>query len=136
VGYVNRSGKAFAVEVGTGKNFDSDLLLATGMVDLNLFSKLDLSYELTWLELDPDPEHESTWIHVFRASYHFTNDLYVNLFVQTNSVIEKENIQLLAVWRFLPPFGSVQLAYQKGTSEIGTPSEQGDSVFTKLQWVF
>ncbi len=136
VGYDNRSGKSFAVEVGTGKNFDSDVLLATAEVGLNLFSALDLEYEGTWLELDPDPENESTWIHVFRAKYHFTNDLFVNLFWQTNSVIHKENIQLLGVWRFLPPFGSLQVAYQRGTSEIGTPSDQGDSLFTKLQWVF
>jgi hypothetical protein len=56
--------------------------------------------------------------------------------VQTNSAIEKENIQVLAVWRFRPPFGSLQIAYQRGTSEIGKPSEQGDTVFTKLSWVF
>ena len=136
VGYDNRAGKSIAVEVGTGRNFDSDLQLATLEVGLNLLDALNLGYEGTWLQLDPDPEDESTWIHVFRANYHFTNDLYVNLFWQTNSVIEKENIQLLAVWRFRPPFGSVQVAYQRGTSEIGTPSEQGDSVFTKLQWVF
>jgi hypothetical protein len=136
VGYDNRVGKSFAVEVGTGKNFDSDVMLATVEVGLNLIRALDLSYEGTWLELDPDPEGESTWIHVFRAKYHFTNDLFVNLFWQTNSVIHKENIQLLGVWRFLPPFGSLQVAYQRGTSEIGTASDQGDSVFTKLQWVF
>ncbi len=136
VGWDNRAGKFFAVEVGTGKNFDSDLRLATLETGLILFSALDLSYEATWLDLDPDPENESTWIHVFRVNYHFTNDLYVNLFWQTNSVIQKENIQLLAVWRFMPPFGSLQVAYQRGTSEIGTPSDQGDSLFTKLQWVF
>ena len=136
VGYDNRAGKSIALEVGTGKNFDSDLQLATLEVGLTLFSALDLGYEGTWLELDPDPEDESTLIHVFRANYHFTNNLYVNLFWQTNSVINKENIQLLAVWRFMPPFGSLQVAYQRGTSEIGTPSDQGDSVFTKLQWVF
>ncbi len=79
---------------------------------------------------------ESTWIHVLRSSYYFTNDLFVSLFVQTNSVISKENVQLLGVWRFKPPFGSLQIAYQKGTSEIGTPSEQGDTLFTKLSWVF
>ena len=136
MGYDNRAGKFIAVEVGAGKNFDSDLQLATLEVGLTLFSAFNLGYEGTWLELDPDPEDESTWIHVFRAKYHFTNDLYVNLFWQTNSAIDKENIQLLAVWRFRPPFGSVQVAYQRGTSEIGTPSEQGDSVFTKLRWVF
>ena len=48
----------------------------------------------------------------------------------------EENVQLLGVWRFLPPFGSLQIAYQTGTSEIGTASEQDDTVFTKLSWVF
>jgi len=51
-------------------------------------------------------------------------------------VISKENVQLLGVWRFLPPFGSLQIAYQKGTSEIGEMSEQDDTIFTKLPWVF
>jgi len=136
VGYDNRAGRSIFVGVGTGKNFGSDLNLATLELQYRLSKAWELSYELTWLELDPDPEMESTWIHVLRSSYYFTNDLFVSLFVQTNSVISKENVQLLGVWRFKPPFGSLQIAYQKGTSEIGTPSEQGDTLFTKLSWVF
>jgi hypothetical protein len=136
VGYDNRAGRSIVVGVGTGRNFDSDLKLATLELEFRLSKAWDLSYEATWLELDPDPEHESTWIHVLRSSYYFTNDLFVTLFVQTNSAISKENVQVLGVWRFLPPFGSLQVAYQTGTSEIGTVSEQDDTVFTKLSWVF
>ena len=136
VGYDNRAGRSIFVGVGTGTNFDSDLKLATLELQYRLSKAWELSYELTWLELDPDPEMESTWIHVLRSSYYFTNDLFVSLFVQTNSVISKENVQLLGVWRFKPPFGSLQIAYQRGTSEIGAPSEQGDTLFTKLSWVF
>ncbi len=136
VGYDNRAGRSISVGVGTGRNFDSDLKLATLELQYRLSKAWELSYELTWLELDPDPEMESTWIHVLRSSYYFTNDLFVSLFVQTNSVISKENVQLLGVWRFKPPFGSLQIAYQRGTSEIGAPSEQGDTLFTKLSWVF
>ena len=136
VGYDNRAGRSIKVGVGTGRNFDSDLKLVNLELEYRLSKAWDLSYEVTWLELDPDPEMESTWIHVLRSSYYFTNDLYVSLFVQTNSVISKENVQLLGVWRFLPPFGSLQIAYQTGTSEIGTVSEQDDTVFTKLSWVF
>jgi len=135
-GYDNRAGRSIVVGVGTGRNFDSDLELATVEAEFKISDAWDFSYELTWLELDPDPENESTWIHVLRSSYYFTNDLFVSLFVQTNSVISKENVQLLGVWRFKPPFGSLQIAYQKGTSEIGTPSEQGDTLFTKFSWVF
>jgi len=136
VGYDNRAGKAVFVGFGTGTNFDSDLRLLTVELRYRLSKAWDLSYEATRLELDPDPENESTWIHILRSSYYFTNNLFLSLFVQTNSVISKENVQLLGVWRFLPPFGSLQIAYQKGTSEIGAVSEQDDTVFTKLSWVF
>jgi hypothetical protein len=135
-GYDNRQGRSIFLEVGSGINYDSDLLLATLEAEFRISSKWGFQYEVTWLELDPDPELESTWIHVLRSSYYFTNDLFVSLFLQTNSVISKENVQLLGVWRFKPPFGSLQLAYQRGTSEFGEPSEQGDTVFTKLSWVF
>jgi len=135
-GYDNRQGRSAFLEVGTGTNYDSDLLLTTFRAEFRISSAWGFQYEATWLELDPDPELESTWIHVLRSSYYFTNDLFVSLFVQTNSVISKENVQLLGVWRFKPPFGSLQLAYQRGTSEFGEPSEQGDTVFTKLSWVF
>ncbi len=63
-------------------------------------------------------------------------DIFVKLFVQSNSAIDKENVQLLWVWRFKPPFGSLQIAYQRGTSDQGQQSQQGDSFFTKLSWVF
>jgi len=87
VGYDNRAGRSIFVGVGTGTNFGSDLKLAILELQYRLSKAWELSYELTWLELDPDPEMESTWIHVLRSSYYFTNDLFVSLFVQTNSVI-------------------------------------------------
>ena len=136
IGYDNRKGRSVFLEVGSGTNFDSDLTLATLEAEFRISSAWGFQYQATWLELDPDPELESTWIHVFRTNYYFTNNLFATLFVQTNSAIEKENVQLLAVWRFLPPFGSLQVAYQRGTSEMGKPSEQGDTVFTKMSWVF
>jgi hypothetical protein len=98
--------------------------------------RLRLAYSLTRLELDPDPEGDTTWIHVFESRYHFSPDLFLKLFVQTNSAIAKDNVQVLFVWRFKPPFGSFQLAYQRGTSALGEQSDQGDTVFTKLAWVF
>ena len=73
---------------------------------------------------------------MLESRYALSPDLFFKLFVQTNSAIDKENIQALWVWRFKPPFGSLQVAYQRGTSQIGERSEQGDSVFTKLAWVF
>jgi len=73
---------------------------------------------------------------VFDVLYAFHPDLFAKAFIQTNSEIDKENIQVLGVWRFQPPFGSLQLAYQRGTSERGEESQQEDTFFTKLAWVF
>ena len=85
---------------------------------------------------DPDPENETTWIPVFNGVYNFNPDLFIKLFLQTNTAVDKLNIQAVWVWRFKPPFGSFQVAYQRGTSEVGEVSSQGDTLFTKLSWVF
>jgi hypothetical protein len=136
VGWSNRRGRSIDVYASRGVNFDSDLEIYGARAGWRVNDQLRFSYELTKLELDPDPDDESTLIHVFETLYSFNPDLFVKLFVQTNSVIDKENIQLLGVWRFKPPFGSLQVAYQRGTSDQGEQSQQGNSLFTKLSWVF
>ena len=136
VGWSNRSGRSIHVYAGSGFNFDSDLTLFGATVKWPVGDRLRFSYDLTNLDLEPDPDNESTVIHVFETRYSFNPDLFVKLFVQTNSAIDKENIQLLGVWRFEPPFGSLQVAFQRGTSDQGQQSQQGNSVFAKLSWVF
>jgi hypothetical protein len=136
VGWDARDGRSFGVFGSVGRNFDSDLILYGARVNWALGDSFRFGYSLTRLELEPDPEVETTWIHVFETRYAFDPDLFVKLFAQTNSAIDKVNVQVVGVWRFKPPFGSLQLAYQRGTSEAGEVSTQGDTVFTKLSWVF
>jgi hypothetical protein len=45
-------------------------------------------------------------------------------------------LQVVFVWRFQPPFGLVQLAYQKGTAKLGATGEQGHTLFFKVAYVF
>jgi hypothetical protein len=135
-GWDGRDGRSLFAYVGGGENFDSDLLLYGGKAAWVLGDSFRLAYSATRLELDPDPGNETTWIHVVETLYSFSPDLYVKLFVQTNSAIDKLNIQAVGVWRFKPPFGSVQVAFQRGTSEVGEMSDQGNTLFTKLSWVF
>ena len=136
VGWDGRDGRNIFAYAGSGYNFDSDLTIYGFEVQWPFGDSLRLSYDFTRLKLDPDAEAESTTIHVFEALYSFNPDLFVKLFLQTNSAIDKENVQALGVWRFKPPFGSLQVAYQRGTSEQGAVSQQGDTFFTKLSWVF
>jgi len=135
-GWDARDGRQLSAYFGLGRNYDSDLRLYGLRAAWVVGDAWRLGYSLTRLELDPDPEHETTLIHVLDTSYAFTPDLVLKLFVQSNSAIDKVNVQAVGIWRFKPPFGSFQLAYQRGTSEQGQVSTQGDTIFTKLAWVF
>lgn len=136
LGWDGRNGREVSAHVSKGTNFDSDLWLYGAEMRWLIGDKWRFKYEVTRLELDPDPEQETTTIHVFEALYAFNTDMYAKLFVQTNSAISKENVQALWVWRIRPPFGSLQLAYQRGTSEQGRESDQDDTLFSKFSWVF
>jgi hypothetical protein len=135
-GWDARDGRSVYAYVGSGFNFDSDLFMYGADVEWPFGDSFRLTYSLTRLELDPDPDNQTTWIHVFETLYAFNPDLYIKLFVQSNSAIDKLNVQAVGVWRFKPPFGSVQLAFHRGTSEQGEGSEQSNTIFTKLSWVF
>ncbi|MEE9167891.1 MAG: hypothetical protein V3U24_10595 [Candidatus Neomarinimicrobiota bacterium] len=136
LGYDSRAGRSAKISFGLGRNYESDLRRFGTHTTLKVTDAWNASYSLTRLWLDPDPETEGTWIHVLRSSYYINKDFYLKLFYQINSVIDKHNVQAVLAWRFLPPFGSLQIAYQRGTSRFGTSSDQGNSLFTKLSWVF
>lgn len=136
VGYNTREWQSAQVAYSFGRNFDLDFHLWEGSVNFKLTRDLSISYMLERVVFDPDPENESTWIHVIRATNYFTNDLFLKLFYQVNTVIDKSNIQILFVYRFQPPFGSIQIAYQKGTGEFGEKGTQGHTLFLKFAYMF
>ncbi len=136
IGYNTREFNSARLGLEFGRNFDSDFQLWTVGAAYNLTDQLSVEYDLQRLVLDPDPEIETTWIHVARLSQFFTPDLFLRLFYQTNSAIDRNNIQAVFVYRYKPPFGLVQLAYQRGTAEFGERSEQGNTVFLKATVVF
>lgn len=136
IGYNTREWQSVSISYQNGRNFDSDFTLIAGKLRQYLSRNLSLEYTLTNLSLSPDPGNESTWIHVIVANQYFTKDLFLKLFYQINSVIDKRNIQVVFVYRFQPPFGLFQLAYQKGTAKFGEKGVQGHTLFLKLAYVF
>jgi hypothetical protein len=136
VGYNTREYQSARLAYRLGKNFDSDFTLLSGIVKRKLTEELSVEYELTKLSLSPDPENESTWIHIIRGNQTFNKDLFVSFFYQLNSVIDKRNIQAVFVYRFQPPFGLFQVAYQRGTARFGEAGTQGHTLFLKLAYVF
>jgi hypothetical protein len=138
IGYDSRAGRSAEFSYGFGRNYDSNLQLLGGEVFYKLTRAWTASYALTRLWLDPepeDPEDRSTWIHVLRSDFYFNKDLYLKLFYQIHSAIKKQNAQVVLVWRFLPPFGSLQIAYQLGTTRAGIAENGGQSLFGKLSWL-
>jgi len=136
LGYNTREWQSAEVTYSFGKNFDLDFQLVEGKLNYKVTRDFALEYGLTRLVFNPDPEKESTWIHVIRATNYFTKDLFLKVFYQVNSSIDKKNIQVLFVYRFQPPFGLVQLAYQRGTARFGEKGNQGHTLFFKIAYMF
>ena len=136
LGYNTREFQSAVVGFQFGRNFDSDFRLWTAAAGYKVTDGLSVEYELQRLTLDPDPDSESTWIHVVRTNHFFTKDLFLRAFFQTNSAIDRRNIQAVFVYRYKPPFGTIQLAYQRGTADFGQASGQGNTLFLKGTWVF
>ncbi len=135
LGYNTREWQSISFGYQFGRNYDSDFTLLSGRLRQNVTRSLALEYELSKLRYSPDPDAESTWIHVVVANYYFTKDLFLKVFYQVNSAIKKQNPQVVFVYRFQPPFGLVQAAYQKGTSQFGEAGSQGHTVFLKFAYV-
>jgi hypothetical protein len=135
-GYNTREYQSVKAGLRFGRNFDSDFRLWTAGARRKVSDSLSLEYELERLSLDPDPARRSTWIHVLRASQSFTKDLYLRVFFQTNTAIDRRNLQAIFVYRYRPPFGTIQAAYQRGTAEFGQRSDQGSTLFVKVTTVF
>lgn len=136
LGYNTREWQSAEINYSIGRNFDLDFRLLECGVNYKFSEDLAVSYLLTRLKFIPDPDSASTWIHVVRATNYFSKDIFIKLFYQLNSSIDKKNIQLLFVYRFQPPFGSLQIAYQKGTARFGERGNQGHSLFVKLAYMF
>jgi hypothetical protein len=135
-GYNTREWESVALSYTFGKNFDSDFTLVGASISHKLNSDLSLTYMLSKLSLRPDPSGQSTWIHSLYATQYFHKDLFLKLFFQTNSAIDKRNLQIVFAYRFQPPFGLIQLVYQKGTGRLGEKGDQGHTVFFKVAYVF
>jgi hypothetical protein len=136
VGYNTREYESVRTGVEVGRNFDADFVLWTASARHKITSALSTEYSLERLTLDPDPQHQRTWIHVLRTDQFFTKDLFLRVFFQTNSAIDRKNAQVVFVYRYLPPFGTIQVAYQRGTAAFGQRSTQGDTLFLKATTVF
>ena len=106
----------------------------------------DLYYNIAKYWFHPSEAEDNSLIHYARTTYYVNKDLYVKLFYQTKHSFDRgfpdtdlnllrKNLQLVFVWRILPPFGSVQLAYQEGSTLYTETDDNVKTLFCKLSWV-
>lgn len=115
-----------------GDNFDRDFNLVSGGGRIKVFQNLSLSYTANWLNFEPDPDNNSTFINVLTANYNFTNDLWLKVFAQNNTQNKNRYFYGMLGWRFKPPFGALYLIYSHDKYEKGIP--KSDNVFLKLTY--
>lgn len=136
VGYNTREFQHARAGIQFGRNFGSNFHLVTVGGAYKVTPELSVEYDLQRAVFHPDPESRTTWIHIARLNQFFTPNLFLRVFFQTNSSIDRRNIQAVLVYRYLPPFGTLQLAFQRGTAEFGERSDQGSTLFLKGTAVF
>ncbi len=143
----NKKGMSLSFAYIIGHNYDRDLEKVSGGIDLKILDGWNLSYHFDKHWFSPADPDDNSWIHYIRTTYYINKDLYFKLFYQskyrflrewTNPKFEllRNTIQIVFVWRFLPPFGSLQLAYQEGSTRYTDEEGQGRTLFAKLSWVF
>ena len=135
IGYNTREFQSWQVSYTSGRNFDSDLRAVNAKLARKLTNKLAVEYQLSRVWLAPDPRLRATLINVFRVRQSFTRDLFIRVFFQTSSVIDRRNLETVFVWRHKPPFGSIQFAFQRGRAAFGERSRQANTYFVKLTHV-
>ncbi|RLD20253.1 MAG: hypothetical protein DRI71_10635 [Bacteroidetes bacterium] len=136
IGYNTDEATYIKAAYRSGINFDRNFQLWQINTKFQVFKKLTITYEFNNLTYSPDPTNISTTINVLGADYFFTNDLWVRIFSQKNSVSDKFYFYGLFGWRFKPPFGAAYLIVNTDTFDDPLSLEQMHSqiVFLKLTY--
>jgi hypothetical protein len=132
VGYNTREFQSASLAYTFGRNFDSDLDVWQLQLRRKLGESLSLEYELTTLRLVPDPENESTDITSSAAS-----TIHPDRSKRSSSRAAPSIARTCrrCSWRYRPPFGTVQVAYERGTAPSAN-ARAGQSLFLKFSYVF
>ncbi|MFC1540912.1 DUF5916 domain-containing protein [Candidatus Latescibacterota bacterium] len=144
--YDNKKGKTYTFQVTNGRNYDRDFEKIQGSIDIKILEGWDLYYNIAKYWFRPSDPDDNSIIHYARTTYYVNKDLYVKLFYQTKHRLDRgfpdadlnllrKNLQIVFVWRILPPFGSAQLAYQEGSTLHTDTDENVKTLFCKFSWV-
>ena len=126
----------FSLFLSFGRNYGSmfNMFGVSKKVEITrtIFSEYDF-YRIRYLS---ESRYNSTYIHVVKLTIHMSENLFWKVFFQSNSGIDKSNFQVVGTYVFKPPFGSIQLIYQKGSPDFGVIGTPGQSIFLKFVYTF
>jgi len=118
LGYKTEEWASTELSYSWGSIYDSDLSLVEATVNRVLIPRLTAAYSFIHLNLDPDPDLESSTIHILRLEYAFTPDLYWRVFGQTNSINRRFYLYSVFGWRYNPPFSAIYITYTRDRFEV------------------
>jgi hypothetical protein len=144
--YDNKKGNTYSLQFTRGRNYDRDFERYQGSVDIKLMEGWDFYYNIAKYWFRPSEDDDNSLIHYARTTYYVNKDMYVKLFYQTKHSFDRgfpdpdldllrKNLQLVFVWRILPPFGSAQIAYQEGSTRFTESDDTIKTLFCKFSWV-
>jgi len=136
LGYNTDEWSSARLQYTFGKNFDRDFYLITGDVSFKVSDKFSMELTSNYVNFSPDTTNSTTLINVVSAQYYFTKDLWVKVFAQNSTNIERIYVYGMFGWRFKPPFGAIYLIYTRDQMQMlpGENREQADIFFLKFTY--
>jgi len=119
-----------------GQNFGERFTLLGIKKNLRISRDITVEYELARFYRGHRGPEMNEFIQVIRVNYYFTKDFLIKLFIQSNTIIDKFNIEALVTYWFLPPSGFIQLVGQVGRGRFGEKGTQGNTLFFKINYIF
>ena len=136
LGYNTDEWSSARLQYTFGENFDRNFYLITGDVSFKMSDKFSMVLSSNYVNFSPDTTNSAALINVISAQYYFTKDLWVKVFAQNSTNIERIYVYGLFGWRFKPPFGAIYLIYTRDQMQIlpNENKELADIFFLKLTY--
>jgi len=126
----------FSLFITLGRNYGSKFYMFGISKKVKITKYLISEYDFYGIKYLSESLYNSTNIHVLRLTININENLSWKVLIQSNSDIDKSNFHVVFTYAFKPPFGTLQLIYQKGTAEFGEKGTQGHTLFIKLGYMF
>ncbi|MFC2160628.1 DUF5916 domain-containing protein [Acidobacteriota bacterium] len=132
----NGEWKQFRLSASVGKNYGSPFQLFTISKKFELFKNFFSEYDFSYIFYTEENLHRSTSIHLLKFTFYANENLFWKLFFQTNKERGKTNFQVMCIYKFKPPFGTIQLTYQEGQTLFEVRGPRNPTLILEIGYMF